>query len=167
MKKVVLFFTIISLFFNAIGFSGCVGGDSDLQIARNVAQDIMDCFINKDEEALYSLLSPNAQNFHLTREQIQEAFEFIDGEIISYDLPTTTGGGGHSKENGVITAKNMTPRIRNIVTNSGDIYKICFDYRLILESDRNSEGLDDIIIRLMESEYGEKYLEEVVIGIEP
>ena len=91
MKKLIPVLLSVSLLFLATGFTGCEK-DSELQLARNVGQDIIDCFINKDGETLYSLLSPNAKNFPNVKEQIQEAFNYIDGEIISYELPVTTGG---------------------------------------------------------------------------
>ena len=164
MKKVILFFAIVSLLFHTTVLTGCVR-NAKLQIARDVAQDIMDCFINKDEETLFSLLSPDAQEFHLTKEQIQEAFDFIDGEIISYDLPTDTGGGGKSIDGRRVISENMTPWIENIITNSKKMYRITFNYRLILESDKNAKGVRDIFISLIDDENG-KFIERMAIGIE-
>jgi len=135
-----------------------------LQLAREVAQDIMGCFIDEDEERLFSLLSQPAQEFHRTKEQIQEAFDLVEGEIISYELPDGTGGGGREVENGVVTADNMTPRINNVITDSGKKYTICFQYFLIFEDDRSVEGLDNIIISLLDDDNW--LVERVQIGSE-
>jgi len=120
--------------------------NSNLQIAQDVAQEIINTFIERDEEVLYSLLSQAAKDFEKTREQIQEAFDFIDGEIVSYELPNDTGGGGGSKDNGRITSRSITPRINDVLTDAGKIYRISFHYRLINENNRNLEGLDAILI---------------------
>ena len=135
-----------------------------LQLAREVAQDIMGCFIDEDEERLFSLLSQPAQEFHRTKEQIQEAFDLVEGEIISYELPDGTGGGGREVENGVVTADNMTPRINNVITDSGKKYTISFQYFLIFEDDRSVEGLDNIIISLLDDDNW--LVERVQIGSE-
>jgi len=137
---------------------------SNLDIAREVAQDIMDCFIDNDQETLYSIFSQYTKETYPINEQIQEAFCFIDGEIISYDLPTDTGGGGESVENGRITSQNMTPWIEYIKTDSGKMYRITFQYFTIFNKDKNVEGLRSIIVSLINEK--ESLIERTAIGID-
>jgi len=122
---------------------------SNLDIAREVSQVIVDAFINKDEEALYPLFSQQLKNCASVSEQIQNTFDFIDGKIISYDLPTDTGGGGESTEGGRITSQNMTPWIY-IYTDSGKTYRIWFQDYLILESKKEAVGVDRIYVSLLD-----------------
>ena len=105
MKRITSLLTAFCLLFLATGFTGCEEGKgsvsqskSNLQIAQEVSQKIMDSLIAKDEEALFLMLKQRCQEFYLTREQISTAFDFFDGEIISYNLPTTTGGGGNLRK---------------------------------------------------------------------
>lgn len=163
----------VSLFL-VIGFTGCGKGcdannepekKSNLEIARDVAQDIMDCFINKDEEELYLMLSKNAQDFYMTKGQIKSAFDFIDGEIISYKLPTDTGGGGESVEHGKVTAQDMTPWITNIKTTSGNNYRITFQYFTVVNKYvENMKGLNDIFVSILDE--NESLIKRIVIGFD-
>jgi hypothetical protein len=144
-------------------FAGCIGrvvgaigdGMDKSRLAREISQNIMDCLIAEDEEALYSLFNQKARNFSMTREQIGEAFYFIDGEIVSYDLLTSgTGGGGQTIEGGRTTAEDWSPSIRNIVTASGKSYSITFFYTYIYEKDKSAEGLTGLVITMIEGNYG-------------
>jgi len=171
MKKITLLITIIVLFSLTICFIGCEEENSPkskskMQIAQDTAEEIMNCFIAKDENALYSILSPKIQNSSRTKEEIRIAFDFIDGEIISYDLPTDTGGGGHSIREGKIVSDNMTPRIYNVITNSGKRYTIGFQYFLIFEEDENVVGVYTMLISLMddESPLNGAFIERIKIG---
>jgi len=140
------------------------GGSSELQLAKTIAQEIMDVIVERDEEALYLLFSTETQAFHMTREQITEAFDFIDGEIISYELPTSTGGGGKSVREGIVTAENFSPRISYVITDTGKEYRISFQYYLVLENNKNAEGLSSITISVIEGNYG--YADRVSIGFD-
>ena len=158
MKKIIVFLSTI-LLFNLVGCE-----NSKLKIAQEVAQEIMEVFVAEDIEALYSLLSHNAQNYPNIREQIREAFDFIDGEIISYELPTDTGGGGKDIKHGKVTHENITPWIENIETDSGKMYLIGFRYDLVFESDKNAEGLGNIMIDLLDER--KRMVERLGIGID-
>jgi len=174
LKKIILISVIIIvLLLLAIRFTGCeentnyIPQKSNLQIAQEVGQEIMDAFINKDEEALYSLLSPNAKEYYMTREQIKTAFDFIDGEIISYDLPSKTGGGGESIEKGKVVSKNMTPRITNIKTDKGKTYRISFRYNFIVNGDSEEKGVRNIFISWMDKGSNvDGFFDRIAIGID-
>ena len=161
------FFSIIIVILLPILLLSFTGCKSKLQIARDVGQDIMNAFIAKDEDALYSLLSPNAKNSPNIREQIQEAFDFIDGEIVSYELPTDTGGGGRAMERGKVTHENITPWIDYIKTDSTEEkkhYRLQFRYDLVFKDDKNSEGLSNIIVSLLDE--NRSLIERTAIGLD-
>jgi len=170
LKKIILIFAIIIvLLFLAIKFTGCKeyindnSPKSNLDIARDVAQNIMDCFIDKDEEALYSILAQEAQEFEFTKKQIHEAFDFIDGEIISYELPTDTGGGGFYKRSGKVMSESIAPCIY-FKTDKEKLYSIWFQYFLIHVDDINIQGLDRISVSLLDKD--EALVERLGIGYE-
>jgi hypothetical protein len=98
----------------------------------------------------------------LTKEQIQKAFNFIEGKIISYELPNDTGGGGKSVKHGKVMSENMTPWI-HIETDLGKTYRIVFQYFLIFENTQN-EGVCRIIVSLLDEK--KSYVKHTAIGFE-
>ncbi|MCL2109888.1 MAG: DUF5104 domain-containing protein [Oscillospiraceae bacterium] len=98
-------------------------------------------------------------------EQIQKAFEFIDGEIISYELPTSTGGGGRVVEEGKLMSENISPQIKNIETDIGKIYRISFQYFLTFEYDEDVVGVRFIHISIINE--NNLSLESLTIGYSP
>jgi hypothetical protein len=165
MKKAILFFTTIGLLLST-AFTSCEkdGDSADIlesiserrhMLAQETAQKIMDCLINKDEEGLYSLMSQEAQEFHLTKEQIQEAIDFFDGEIISYGLPERAG----------LISSYISSEMKKVYTDSGNMYEILFDCIFVDDNPRNDlDGVRSIIIGLRDEHY--KSIEYVVIGLE-
>jgi hypothetical protein len=135
--------------------------NSKSQFTKDLAQEIMDAFTEKDEEALFSLFSQELQEYPLAREQIQEAFNFIDGEIISYELPAFAEGGGKVIEEGKIMSENIAPIIYDIETDSGKRYQILFQYFIIFEYDKNREGL--VLVSVFEVDENDKIIEDVEI----
>jgi len=164
-KKIFFIVTALSLFF-ILGLKGCSEQNDaaettpKFQIANEVAQEIMDCFINKDEEALYSLLSPSAREYEHTSEQIKEAFDLIDGEIISYGLPIDIGK---------TTSENMSPCIENIKTDSGEKYSIEFQYSFAADENTGEwQGVCLIFVSWIDenSNVGD-FFERIEIGRDP
>jgi len=136
----------------------------DMQLAIDLSQQIMDCFINKDADTLYSLFSPDAQQFPIIKEQIDEAMNFINGNIISYELPTRPDYGGGSWEHGVQTAKSMDPEIDKVITDTGYEYRIGWQYFLILRGRPDEVGLTVIGIRTLKGNY--IFYDDVCIGVD-
>jgi len=165
MKKIFAITLILSLSFFLAGCS------SKLQFAREISQEIIDALMAEDEEALYSMLSQSAKDYPQTREQIQAAFDFIDGEITSYELPdhfpayAYVPGGGKVVENGEVTSESMTPVIKNIETDSGGKYRIWFSYYLVNDGfDESLEGLNQIMVSLVDE--NDVFIERRAIGFE-
>jgi len=117
-------------------------------IANELSQEVIDGFIARDEEAVLSFFDFKSQKSPTIEKQIQEAFYFIDGNIISYELPQNTGwsglGGGIA---------NYAPVIKNVITDTGKKYEIKLQYYLdakiyervrssyiYVYSDKNNEG---------------------------
>lgn len=81
---------------------------------------IMECFINKDPEPIKSLLSEYIiKKYPNIDEQIDKAFNFLDGKIVSYDEPFPSACGAREQ-------KAYGSRTRHIITDKGTEYKIAF-----------------------------------------
>lgn len=81
---------------------------------------IMDCFINKDPKPIKNLLSEYIiKKYPDIDEQIDKAFNFLDGEIVSYDEPFPSACGAREQ-------KAYGSRTRHIITDKSTEYKIAF-----------------------------------------
>ena len=146
-KKPLLFLTAVSLFLGT-AFTGCEKDKKDVDkpitfsekrhtLSREVADKIMEAFINNDEEDLYSLLSEETKDFPRVREQIREAFEIFEGEIIFYTPPERAG----------LASSYISSDIREIRTNSGDVYALSFSaYFIYDDSIMEFNGVGSIVI---------------------
>jgi len=151
------------MIFRLLAFSflfSLAGCSSRLQLAREITQEVINAFIAEDEEALHSILARKTKDDLQTRQQIQAAFDFIEGEITSYELPDKfpafayVTGGGKTRENGEITFESMEPIIKNIETDSGGKYQIMVQYIFINEANKDSEGIRFISVRLLDEKGG-------------
>ena len=71
--------------------------------------------------------------------EIEEAFDFIDGKIVSYDNPFANAMGSHEK-------KACGGRVTNIITENGTEYSISFTGWLTYDSDESKIGVEGIRI---------------------
>ncbi len=68
-------------------------------LAKERQTEIMECFINKDEETLKSFFSEYViENYPDLDTQIETALDYLDGEIASYDEPLSSATGGFDKK---------------------------------------------------------------------
>lgn len=77
-------------------------------------------------------------------EQIENAFDFIDGEIVSYNY--LIGSESISVDEGKRTRYQIYPSIRNIKTNNNNEYTIYFYKYVICLENPNKEGISQIDI---------------------
>lgn len=115
------------------------------QYAKNQNKTIMECIEAKDSERLKSILCPFMQNKEDIDEKIEKLFQFIDGNIISYDEPK-----------GSVTLKESTPQgiiletldgwTRNIVTDTGKKYELKFGSHYINKEHEDYVGVAMIVI---------------------
>ena len=78
--------------------------------------------------------------------QIDEAFDFIDGEIVSYDEPFSSASGGVEK-------KSYGAQTQNIITDKGTEYKISFEGWLTNEEEPEKVGVSYIRVIDMTGSY--------------
>ncbi|MCR5142765.1 MAG: DUF5104 domain-containing protein [Ruminococcus sp.] len=63
------------------------------QQAREIQNSIMICFEKRDSDNLKALFSKKIQNRSTLDSEIETAFDFIDGKIVSYDEPIPGAAG--------------------------------------------------------------------------
>ncbi len=126
--RYILGFLLVGVLFvmSACGAIGKLFGKEDTEykspdhLAIEHQSKIMDCFINKDPEPIKSLLSEYIiKKYPDIDEQINKAFNFLDGEIVSYDEPFPSACGASEQ-------KSYGSRTRHIITDKGTEYKIAF-----------------------------------------
>ena len=137
-------FFLILLVFMIVLSSGCSGfGEykSPGNLAKERQSEIMECFVRKDGETLKSFFSEYViENYPDIDVQIKTAFDFLDGEIISYDEPFSSASGSHGK-------KDYGATTRNIITDQGTEYVIAFKGWLTNDKEPDKVGTTVIVIQ--------------------
>ena len=90
--------------------------------SKHIPQNLLNSILNKDKEKIKSFMPKNLQELPETDMQINEFFNFIDGDIISYSNPKSEI---KFNSNNSITFEGI---ISNIKTNEGKNYEINFEY---------------------------------------
>lgn len=114
--------------------------------AQILCEQVFDSVRNHDKEKLKSLFCKKLQETHDLDKEIDEFFDFIDGEIISYDEPDGGPGvGKRTAEDGLIIDQ-ITGEIYNIKTDTGKTYSIVECAYRIYKSDESLVGITGIRI---------------------
>lgn len=152
---------IISLLLVAILLmsSGCSNSNSEYktpdQITKEVGNNLMLHVKNKDVQGIKELLCPRFnEKYKDIDKEIQGVLDFIEGDIISYDEPSSAGGGGDTAEEGWVERYSI-PEIGNIETNTGKKYVINCFYFLINKEEPDLVGIETINVILVGDETGE------------
>ena len=124
--------------------SGCLsskGYKSPGNLANEQQTDIMECFINKDGETLKGFFSEYVlENYPDIDMQIEAAFDFLDGEIVSYDEPFSSEAGSFEK-------KSYGAKTRHIITDKGTEYTIGFKGWYAYDKEPDKVGITVIVVR--------------------
>ena len=109
-------------------------------LAKERQTEIMDCFINKDAETIKSFFSEYViETYPDIDTQIDKAFNFLDGEIVSYDEPFSSASGSKDR-------KAYGADTRNIITDKGTEYRIIFHGRLTNDKEPQKIGISCITV---------------------
>ncbi len=151
--------------------SGCEKSDSTYQtedaIQVQVGEELMEAIMDKDIEGVKSLLCPYfIENHEDLDEEIQGIFDFIKGDVISYENVWSCGYAGHI-ENGKWIEKFSLADIQDIATTS-DTYEIHFQYYFVNEDEPKMLGISYINVILCEDigEYSDPIV-QYIISAEP
>lgn len=123
--------------------------DEDYQTPEEYATEqseyIIECVVNKDKEGLKAVFSKHISETHDLDKEIDEFFEFIDGEIASYDEPEGRECGGIIYY-GECRERELNGWTENIMTDTGKKYRISFMMYQICKSNPDYVGVELITI---------------------
>ena len=143
-KKIIASFIVFSLAL----FQGCSLNDEYItpdEIAKNQSETIINCVKNKDLDSLKEILCEKLKSKDDIEVEIQELFDFIDGNIISYDEPIGRVRGGKTTPEETIL-KKAGGHIESIVTDTGRHYLIQFSSCIINKGNEDYIGVYSITI---------------------
>ena len=151
MKKVCL---NISVLFFCILVSGCIFQNENekqmdmtpRQYAEKQAEELMQGIINKDKEAIKALFSNQMKQTLRFDKEVEGMLEFIEGEIISYDMPFGKIHGGRTELGKGYVEQRIGGEINNIKTDKGGNYTISFMSYYIYDENKDLVGINIISI---------------------
>lgn len=120
-------------------------------------------FKEEDADGLFKLFCADIKNNYSdeTLEEIQKAYEFIDGDILSYEYKGSDSG-GQEKDNFKTELYYCYPEYR-IETKKGKKYTIMFRYNYIWKEKPECEGI--VRIRIINYEGDSEFSgDEVIVG---
>lgn len=120
--------------------------DWDDSPAEEYAVNVMDCFINEDVEGLKNLFCERVNYGNYLDEEIPKAFEFIDGNIISYDDDISCTS-SVAYDEGKVSERYYGPFVDNITTDKNKVYTMNIGLFTVYEKDDRYVGVDVIVIR--------------------
>ena len=136
-------------------------------MAKRQGEEIMGYVVKKDKEGLKSVFSKYVSDTHNLDKEIDEFFEFIDGEIVSYDEPDGDQTGGHYSSDESRRIRELGGKIKNIKTDKGKTYSISFMAYYVYNPNKDKVGIDGIGVIDEDSWEGEipyKTVEKCGIG---
>ena len=118
-----------------------VGDGSAIQCAK----DVVELINAKDTEGLIALFSETARKNDELGSQINEMYDYLGGEIVSYDeyIPVM---GGETIKDGRVAVQTYSPTIKNAKTQSGVSYQIYISFMEINLDAPQQEGIEFIRI---------------------
>lgn len=129
--------------------AGCGSSDEEYvttyQIAVQKGEEILNNIQGRDADSLKEMFCERTKKTYDLDKEIAQAFEFIDGEIISYDKPDK-GSQSKSTTPQETTELSFGGHIDNIKTDTGKNYKIEFYYNHICAEDEEYVGIEFIDI---------------------
>lgn len=149
MKKFIQAMTLTLLGAIVISLSSCQAIEKKLfpyaGTAEKMRDSVMDCFTDQNVEVLKDLFCDEIKNTHDLDEEIQAAFEFIQGNIVSYDL-SMYGPSGEEVRDGKVVLKDRSINVDKIITDLDNEYKIAFNYYLVNEEHKDMVGITFITV---------------------
>lgn len=127
----------------AIVFSSCSFSFEEKEPEKPKAEIVLGYIQEKNTDAIYDLLCEKLQNTPNINEQIEQTFDFIDGEIISYEINNSSSnaqwGGGKSKI-------NLYSSCKQIKTHLNKEYQLIISYYDVNDFEPELVGIDYIAI---------------------
>ena len=145
MKRLICIMLVFA--FSSFLFTGCkTKKNSAGAIARKQAEIILECLKTGEKEELKALFCERVKNTHNLDKEIQEAIDFIDGEIVEDGKWIGMSEGGKSVDEGVVVKLDIHPSIIDLKTDNQNTYSIFFDTYLVYNDKKENVGMTYIII---------------------
>lgn len=107
------------------------------QEANMILEDIINALENDDTEALKNVFAIEVQTGTSDLDaQIEEAIEYFEGEVVSYDSVGTPSGGESMREGELVYSGIDNAKSKNVVTTE-DTYTISFSAILVDDIETN------------------------------
>ena len=133
--------------FSSFLFTGCKTKKNSVgAIARKQAEIILECLKTGEKEELKALFCERVKNTHNLDKEIQEAIDFIDGEIVEDGKWIGMSEGGKSVDEGVVVKLDIHPSIIDLKTDNQNTYSVFFDTYLVYNDKQENVGMTYIII---------------------
>lgn len=145
MRKIFIFPLIVII---VTTLCSCSKTNSSNITVKGQCDEIIRCFNEKDSDGLKSMFCETVKKTENLDEQIENAFDFIDGEITSYDY--LIGSESKSVDEGKVTKKRVYPWITEILTDKNRKYEMQFDSYIIYEN--KDEAIGIICIEIFDRE---------------
>ena len=108
----------------AIALSSC-GLIKEKEPEKPKAEVILEYIQERNTDAIYALLCQRLQNAPDIKKRIEETFDFIDGEIISYEINNSSGNAKWEDEKAKIILYSCCNQIK---TRSDKEYQLIISY---------------------------------------
>ena len=107
--------------------------------AEKVSKKLICCINEKDVDGIEQLFNKFSQKEEKLREDIKNFFNYIDGEIVDYNI-NFRGEVDSWIEDGKWVEQEVQTNIENIITDTGTKYYIVFREYMIYKKDETKEG---------------------------
>ena len=142
---------VLILFGLSLMLCGCASSSSTYvspeTVVRKQIEIILQAVIDRDEKAIEELFCPYVREHD---EQLQEEiigmFDFIDGDIVSYDEPEIYRNGGTMTPLDGYVERSFGFDVTNIYTSTGKVYSLGHDVYLVFKEKSDYVGVYDITV---------------------
>lgn len=148
MDNLVKKISVIIVLLFAFSLTACTGNQQvDKKEIGNTVEQMMGYIIDENKTELFGFFSTDIRENRKeeTLNEMDKAFDFINGNIVSYDY-AGIGGGEENKNDGKIYYFNCYPEFRNVTTDTGYKYTIEFTYHYIWSEKPERQGICKIEI---------------------
>ena len=148
MKKKSLLLVLILMY--VLSFSGCTlitfSNESSGEIEYvQKAEVVFDALKEKNTEKVISMFCQKSQDSHDLKSEIEDVYDFLDGNLVSYEN-ISGGSGGETFESGIKVRANSCPEITGVITDTEHEYTIYVQIVSVYSDDSEWEGVTLITI---------------------
>lgn len=147
-KRIIALCLMVLILFS---FTGCGMSVVRYYYRRNeiesITKKMMQCVVDRDVDGIYEYYDDDIKknNEEELKEQIRQLFDYIDGNIVSYEK-YSEGGGAGSNNYGVTELHTCMPGYQEVITDTEKKYEIVFYYNYINKEHPEFLGLNSIRI---------------------